>query len=112
MKRISILTFLTFSLLSLSTVVDAKKQYQPSEKVLNQMMEIELERYQNKFKTEEHEKAKHQLNLVQTESIIDVSASILEDAYSGGYEATKRINAAFGARGAYIAEALSTVAIH
>ena len=59
MKRISILTFLTFPLLSLSTVVDAKKQYQPSEKVLNQMMEIELERYQNKFKTEEHEKAKH-----------------------------------------------------
>ena len=80
MKRISILTFLTFSLLSLSTVVDAKKQYQPSEKVLNQMMEIELERYQNKFHTEEKQKAKHELslaqtelNLVQTESIIDIS---------------------------------------
>ena len=67
MKRITILTLLACSLLSLSTVVDAKKQYVPSEKVLNQMTEIELARYQNKFKTEEHEKAKHLLSLAQTE---------------------------------------------
>lgn len=83
------------------------------------MMEIELERYQNKFHTEEKQKAKHELslaqtelNLAQTESIIDISSEFLGDASSGAYEASKRINAMFGARGAYIAEALSTVAIH
>ena len=44
------------------------------------MMEIELERYQNKFHTEEKQNAKRELslaqtelNLVQTESIIDIS---------------------------------------
>ena len=51
MKHYSILAILSL-LLSLD-FVSAKKQYQPSEKVLNQMMEIELERYQQKFKTEE-----------------------------------------------------------
>ena len=84
------------------------------------MMEIELERYQNKFHTAEKQKAKNELslaqtelNLVQTESIIDVSKEMLGDASSGAYEASKRVvNASFGARGAYIAEALSTVEIH
>ena len=34
----------------LACPTDAKRDYQPSERVLNKMMDIELERYQNKFR--------------------------------------------------------------
>ena len=75
------------------------------------MMEIELERYQQKFKTEEKQVAKHEISLAQTASIIEASSSAFEDAATSVTE-NKRINNAFGARGAYIANTLSNVAIH
>ena len=42
---VSLLFLLAFAI----NLSEAKRQYQPSEKVLNQMMEIELERYQHQF---------------------------------------------------------------
>ena len=44
------LTVLVAGSALLTTDVLAKKAYQPSERVLNKMMDIELERYQNKFR--------------------------------------------------------------
>ena len=78
------------------------------------MMEIELDRYQNKFKTEEKQKAKHELSLAQTASIVEASSSILAEQTEAhqSTEEKKRISDIFGARGAYIANALSNVAIH
>ena len=41
--------FIAFVALLLALSATAKRQYQPSQKVLDQMMEIELQRYQHKF---------------------------------------------------------------
>ena len=78
------------------------------------MMEIELERYQQKFKTEEKNLAKHEISLAQTASIIEATGSTALGTTENGEKTTEnaRISNAFGARGAYIANTLSNVAIH
>jgi len=53
MKKASVLAYAAVLSITLLSEISAKKQYQPSEQVLNQMMEIELERYQQKFNSEE-----------------------------------------------------------
>ena len=73
-------------------------------------MEIELERYQQKFKTEEKQLAKHEISLAQTASIIEATAFGTENGEKTTENA--RISNVFGARGAYIANTLSNVAIH
>ena len=77
------------------------------------MMEIELERYQNMFAGEAKQKAKHEISLSQTASIIEASAGLLQEPTEAAQEIqSKKISGAFGARGAYIGSALSGVATH
>lgn len=107
MKTTSVIgVALIAGLLSVSTL--AKKQYQPSEKVLNKMMEIELERYQNMFGGEEKQRAKHEISLSQTASIIEASAGYFQESDQPVQETKtkKRISSVFNARGTYIANTL------
>ena len=86
------------------------KQYQPSPKVLEQMMEIELERYQHKFGGPEkiahkEEEVHHELNLAQSESLVEATIDQVSEKTEKPY-LKRNISNAYGARAGYIANTL------
>ena len=87
----------------------AAKQYQPSGKVLEQMMEIELERYQHKFggpeKIDHHEaEASHEISLAQTESLLEATIDQVQEPAKPYLK--RNISNVYGARAGYIANTL------
>ena len=109
-------------LLFLALATEAKKEYKPSQKVLEKMADIELERYQRKFNypmkhSAAERRAKNQeqsdlsnISLAQGASIMEATLDQIANSKKDEQEigGVKRINKVYGARSSYIANTLLT----
>lgn len=98
-------------ILFLGLSVEAKKEYQPSQRVLEKMGEIELERYQHKFNYPmKHHKPEEDLHnhvsLAQGASLVEATLDQVATPTKKSEEGVKRVNKVYGARSSYIANAL------